>query len=77
MNIDEVKNNILSDDISLKTEILKTLINNISSNYSVSISFSYEIENELKTDLYGKDYAESRKLKLLKIPLFIQYIIFN
>jgi len=72
MNIDTIISNIQNAEFSLKSELLEDLNNDVSSCNSVSISCSFEIQNELKTDLYGKDNAENRKFKLLEIPIFIK-----
>ena len=72
MNIESIKNNIHSEEVSVKSENVDNLNNNLSSSYCPSLSFSYEIKNELKTDLYGKENVVVRKYNLLKIPNYIK-----
>lgn len=73
MNIDSNKSNIqIDENISVRSNKIDFLNNNLSSSYCPSISFSYEVNNELKTDLYGKENAESRKFNELNVPEYIK-----
>ena len=62
----------LDENISLKINKVEHLNNDLSTSHCPSLSFSYEINNELKTELYGKENSETRKFNLLKIPEYIK-----
>ncbi len=73
MNIDSNKCNIqIDENISVHSNNIDYLNHNLSSSYCPSISYSYEVNNELKTDLYGKENAEARKFNQLNVPEYIK-----
>lgn len=61
-----------NDDFSIKSNDLKSLNKNLSSSYCASLSFSFDVNNQIHTDLYGKENVELRKFNLLKIPDYIK-----
>jgi len=77
MNIEKKRSNIqLEENISIRSNQIEYLNNNLSTSWCAS-SFSYEVNNELKTDLYGKENAEARKFNQLNIPDYIKYVNFH
>ena len=63
------------EEFSIKSNILDNLNDNLSTSFCPSISFSFDNSHELKTELYTRDNAQSRKFNYLNIPEYIKYYL--
>lgn len=72
----ETKKSIISDDLSLRSINMKSLLAKISSDNSFQVTnSSFELSKEIITDLYDKENVFERRFNYFKFPGYIKYEI--
>lgn len=73
----ETRKSINGEDLSIKSFKMKSLLANISSDFSFHITnSSFEFSKEILTDLYDKENVFQRRFNYFKFPDYVKYKIF-
>jgi hypothetical protein len=73
----ETKKLIIANDFSIGSVKMKSLLANISSDFSFQIiNSSFDFSKEVMTDLYDKDNVFERRFNYFKFPEYVKYKIF-
>jgi len=73
----ETKKLIIANDFSIGSINMKSLLANISSDFSFQIvNSSFDFSKEVMTDLYDKDNVFERRFNYFKFPEYVKYKIF-
>lgn len=69
----ETRKSTIGDDLSIKSLKMKSLLANISSDFSFEIiNSSFDISKEIITDLYDKENVFQRRFNYFKFPDYVK-----